>query len=135
MVSPAQRAQFDRLLDAVVDELPDELHGLLEQVPLIVEDEPSPKLLAELGMAADEDLCGLHDGIMLTERSVDDVLDAPEQIMLFRGPVMRLAGDGSEQLACQRLETLEHEIRVTVLHEIGHHFGLDESDLARLGYD
>ena len=130
MLSPPQRRRFDRLLDQVVSELPEHLMELLEEVPVVVEDEPSRKLKRELGLEDDEDLCGLHSGVALTQRSVERSGDLPSQIMLFRGPIMRQAAERDEP----SLEALEQEIRITLHHEIGHHFGLGEDDLEQLGY-
>lgn len=121
------------MLEAILDGLPDHLHALLEELPLIVEDEPSGQLLADLEMDRRQtDLCGLHWGVALTHRSVWQSGEFPDRIMLFRGPIIRLArheaglDDFPQQLARQ--------IRITLLHEIGHHFGLDEDDLSELGY-
>jgi predicted Zn-dependent protease with MMP-like domain len=110
--------------------LPDELRSLLEETPVIVEDAPDPHLLAEMGLDPDEDvLCGLHTGVPLTERSADDAA-MPDVIHLFReGIIDEAGGRGADESAIQR------EIRTTLLHEIGHHFGLDEDDLLALGYD
>ena len=129
MISSAQRHRFDTILDKLVDELPDQLHALLEEVPLIVEDEPSDDVLEDMGIDPDDDttdLCGLHWGVPLTRRSVEHSGGLPDQMMLFRGPIFRAAGH-------KRFE-LERQIRITLLHEIGHHFGLDEDDLEKLGY-
>lgn len=126
-----QRERFDRLLENVLDDLPPALHELLERAPLIVEDAASAELLAELGLPDDRDaLCGLHSGTPLTERSVLDVPDLPETIHLFREGVLAQAGGWR---AGDR--AIQAEIRITILHEIGHHFGLEEEDLEALGYD
>lgn len=129
MLSDRQRDAFDTILERVIAELPPELQALLEEVPLIVDDEPSDKLLAEMGIGPDDDLLGLHSGIPLTERSVMHSGEEPEHLMMFRGPILRMVrstgGDRRE---------LERQIRITLLHEMGHHFGLDEDDLERLGY-
>ena len=88
-------------------------------------------LLEELGMGEDEDLCGLHTGTPLTERGATFDLDFPDRLMLFRGPIMDQAGfpdDGGTE------DDLRREIHITLLHELGHHFGLGEEDLERLGY-
>ena len=126
MLSPRQREMFDAILDRQVAQLPPALHELLEEVPLIVEDEPSDELLDEVLGEEDADLCGLHHGIALTDRSVEHSGTLPDRMMLFRGPILRLAGHSWSEL--------ERQIRITLLHEIGHHFGLDEDDLDRLGY-
>lgn len=129
-MTPEQREHFDALLEAVLAALPPRLHELLDEAPVIVEDKPSLQLRAELNMNdADEYLCGLHSGTPLTERSVSHGHDLPETIHLFRNGIVTAAGGwhaGDEAVA--------EEISVTLLHEIGHHFGLDEDDLERLGY-
>ncbi len=127
----AERKQFDGLLETILHDLPPQLHDLLEEVPLIVEDHPSPALIDELDLTFRDDLCGLHDGIPLTHRSVNDSGHLPEQIMLFREGIWSTA----QQLAGRFPHNLHEQIQITLLHEIGHHFGLDEDDLAKLGYD
>lgn len=139
----AERERFDALLEDVLDSLPPALHRLLDEAPLIVEDEPSEKLLRELGMEHDEDapyLCGLHSGTPLTERSVEQAIDLPEVIHLFRRGVIEQAGGWTPEIDDEGNEiggpdAIRREIEITVLHEIGHHFGLDEDDLAELGYE
>ena len=137
MISARDRDVFDELLDREIDALPATLLDLLERVPLIVDDEPSPGLLNNLGLESGDDLCGLHDGTPLTELSVDSPVEMPEQMMLFRGPIARLAGFGSQAGGRRDPEArreLRRQIHITLLHEIGHHFGLDEADLDALGY-
>lgn len=127
-----ERERFDLLLEEVLETLPPELVTRFEEVPLIVEDYPDPKLLAEMGLPPDEPLCGLHSGFMMTERSVEHDFRMPEEIHLYRRGIIELAG-GWEQPEGEDL--VYEEIHITLLHELGHHFGLDEDDLARLGYD
>ena len=125
-----RRDHFDELFEAVLASLPPRLHALLDEAPVILEDCPSATLLRELGMEeADDVLCGLHSGTPLTERSVSQGSDLPETIHLFREGIVDSAGGWEAGDAA-----VEHEIRVTLLHEIGHHFGLDEDDLEQLGY-
>lgn len=127
MLSALQRRRFDALLEAQIASLPEHLQTLLEEVPLIVEDEPSPTELDEMGLdPAVTDLCGLHWGVPLTQRSVQHSGTLPDRMMLFRGPILRVAG--------RRHQELERQVRITLLHEIGHHFGLDEAELDALGY-
>ena len=121
-----ERRRFDEVLETVLAALPQRLHALLEESPVIVEDRPSARLLQELKLSSDDLLCGLHSGTPLTERSVEHSPELPETIHLFREGILELAGDWS---------LLQREIRITLLHEIGHHFGLEEDDLAELGYE
>jgi len=134
-MNPTSRQQFDDMLQSILDELPEHLHALLEEVPLIVEDEPSSLLLAEMDMDRSQDeLCGLHWGVALTDRSVQESGQLPDRLMLFRGPIMRLAREEASESQGDFHEHLLEQIRITLLHEIGHHFGLDEDDLEALGY-
>lgn len=134
-----ERETFDGLLEEHLASLPEHIVGWLEEVPLIVEDEPDPALLWSVGMnpeAPDEDLCGLHSGVPLTERSVEASGEVPDEIRMFRGPILRLSGWSwpAGGYARGKLSALDAEIRITLLHELGHHFGLDEDDLEALGY-
>jgi predicted Zn-dependent protease with MMP-like domain len=136
-MTPADRERFDRLLESVLDELPDELHALLDEAPLVVEDHPPPELLRALGLPDNEDLCGLHEGVSRTERSIEQPA-LPDVITLFRRGIIDLAGgwepSGSDADSPGGEAAIRDEILVTLLHELGHHFGLDEDDLERLGY-
>lgn len=141
----AQRNRFDAILESVLDVLPDRVHELLGEIPLIVEDQPSDDLIRLLAREAGEDeehalahmpdeLCGLHTGVALTERSVEATPELPDHIQVFRRGIVSMAGgwtgeDGDND------DAIAEEIRITILHEIGHHFGLDEDDLYELGYD
>ena len=136
-MSPAERARFDALLERVLDELPAPLRALLDESPLVVEDRPSPATLQAMGLPEDDELCGLHEGLARTERSVESP-QLPDVITLFRRGIVDLAGgwrqrdDQGERVGGD--EAVLREIRITLLHEMGHHFGLDEDDLERLGY-
>ena len=121
-----ERRLFDDVLETVLEALPPRFQALLAAAPVIVEDRPSARLLGELGLGPDDLLCGLHSGTPVTERSVEQITELPETIHLFREGILDLAGDWDQ---------LHREIRITLLHEIGHHFGLDEDDLAELGYE
>ncbi len=130
MTSVNEREQFDQYLEKLIAALPPDVRELLEEVPLIVEDEPSPKLLKEMGIEVrlgESDLCGLHSGVPLDERSVMSQSEGLEQIYLFRGPIFRLAD--------WRPKGVEKQIRITLLHELAHRFGFDEEELKALGYD
>jgi len=137
-VPDAERDRFDALVEEALGELPDALHALLAEVPLVVIDEPTDDMLRDMGLDADarDELCGLHTGVPDTERGIDDAMVLPGDIHLFRRGIIAHAGgwgrvdwddrDGEDRVY--------EEILVTLLHEIGHQFGLDEDDLDRLGY-
>ena len=135
-----ERARFDALFESVLSELPAELHAMIEEVPVVLEDHPPAGLLRDMGLDPDDraGLCGLHSGVPLTERNAAPE-GLPDVITLFREGILEEAGgwepwtddDGTELGGEDRIT---HEIRVTLLHEIGHHFGLGEEDLERLGF-
>lgn len=134
MLSDAERERFDTLLEKHLDVLPERFAAFLEEVPLVVEDRPSRELLEEIEISDGGDLCGLHSGVPLTERSVEDHATIPDQIMLFREPIFRMAHLAGRSSRARRDE-LDRQIRITLLHELGHHLGLDEDQLEELGYE
>jgi len=109
-------AAFEEHVRRVLDSLPDDLREAMSNVAVVVEEEN----------AEEPDLYGLYTGIALTERSSSYGGVLPDQIAIYRRPLEEDFGDDPEEL--------EHEIRVTVLHEIGHHFGIDEDRLRELGW-
>ena len=146
-MTPPEQERFDRLLEDAIATLPPRIHALLDEIALVVLDRPTPELLAELrkdGLLQNEDgsesdgsdLCGLHTGTGLTERPFDDTGMLPDQIHLFREGIVSLAFEEGELTwdSVEADEAVYEEIRVTLLHEIGHHFGLEEDDLEDLGY-
>jgi predicted Zn-dependent protease with MMP-like domain len=127
----APRDRFDALLEEVLAALPAELHRLLEEVPVVVEDAATREDLRRVGVRGRATLCGLYTGIPLTRRSVDHSGTLPDVIRIFRRGILSAAADRRGHVTDA---ALRRQIRVTVLHEIGHHFGLGEEDLRRYGY-
>jgi predicted Zn-dependent protease with MMP-like domain len=125
------RRRFDELLERVLAELPPMIHELIDRVPLHVEDYPSQLVMEETGARYREDLCGLYTGIPLTERSVMQSGTLPDVVTIYREGILAAAADRDGRVRNSRLL---REIRVTVLHELGHHHGLSEDDLRELGY-
>jgi predicted Zn-dependent protease with MMP-like domain len=130
-LNPRLRHRFDALLEQVLAGLPEELRKLLDEVPVVVEDEPCEEVLDDVGVEEDDDLFGVHRGIPLTERSVEHSGTLPETITIYRRGILDAATDRRGRI---HDDALRRQIRITVLHEIGHHFGLKEEDLRRLGY-
>ena len=114
-----------QLVERALADLPPRFAKALEELTIVIQDRPSRKLLRNLGMEDDELLLGLHTGRPITERSVEDSGAMPDQILIFQEDC-ELASDSEEELI--------KEVRTTVLHELGHHFGLSEEDLDHLGY-
>jgi predicted Zn-dependent protease with MMP-like domain len=113
------RAAFERLVEEALDGLPEEFAELLENVAVVVEEEPDPAVLAELGMDPEEELLGLYLGIPLPARDTQ-YQALPDQVAIYRGPVLRVCGSRREVV---------REVRDTVVHELGHYFGLDDEEM------
>ena len=111
--------EFEQLVEQALGELPERFASLLDNVAIVVEEEPSDEDLELLDEDADE-LLGIYRGVPITERSYDS-LRLPDQIAIFRGPILRVARSRGDAV---------HEIRDTVIHELGHYFGLDDDDMA-----
>jgi predicted Zn-dependent protease with MMP-like domain len=111
------------MVQRVVDTLPPNVQELLEGVAVVVQDEPDQSQLTDLEHREETELFGLYQGVPMIERSSGySVL--PDRITIFAGPLSRAFSS--------RLD-LEEEIRITVLHELGHHLGFDEDGLDALG--
>jgi predicted Zn-dependent protease with MMP-like domain len=136
VLSQTIRDRFDALLEEAIAQLPPAVRALLDEVPVVALDRPTPEMLRELGVdPKNEDaaleFCGLHTGVAATERAVDRSGELPSEIHLFREGILDLAG-GFDQPDAD--DVVYEEIMVTLLHEIGHEFGLSEDDLDQLGY-
>jgi predicted Zn-dependent protease with MMP-like domain len=118
--------EFDAIATQAIERIPEELREFLENVVISVQKEPSRDLLIEMGMDPDEDtLLGLYQGVALTDRSATDPPLYPDTIFLYQEPIEEM---------CDTVEEIEEEIEITVVHEIAHHFGIDEDRLSELGY-
>ena len=124
---PASRHQrFDRLVDRAVARIPQPFRAALDEIALVIDDEPSPEQLRENGLEADETLYGLYEGVPLDEWGGDWV-PVPTRIVLFRLPLEEDFPDPDD---------LADEVRITILHELAHHLGIEDEDrLAELGID
>jgi predicted Zn-dependent protease with MMP-like domain len=129
---PQERERFDQQLQQVLDTLPAQVHDLLEQVPLHVEDYPSPQVMAELGVEYRDELCGLYTGIPLGQRSIAHSGNLPDVVTIYREGILATAADSRGRVRPTRLRS---QIRITILHELAHYHGLTEKDLEELGYD
>lgn len=126
------RQWFDSLLEEVLQEMPPLVHQLLEQVPLHVEDHPPPHVLREHGVRFRDELCGRYTGIPLTQKSVEHSGALPDVVTIYREGILAAAADRYGRVTPNRLRK---QIRITILHELGHHHGLSEEDLRELGYE
>ena len=121
------RERFEELVARALSLLPREFEEHMQNVSVVIKPRPGPELLASVGADPGDPhdtLFGLYEGIPLTERRHDDLL-LPDQITIFREPLLEY---------CESEEEVVDEVRITVLHEIGHFFGMDEKRLDELGY-
>ena len=119
--------EFEGAVQDALDSIPDEFLDELENVAIVVADEPEMDDYEGDGLFTEEgELLGLYDGIALTERdSGYGAGDCPDTITIFKGPHERLSGGKAEIL---------EEVRRTVVHEIAHYFGMDEDQVDDMGY-
>ncbi|RPK61796.1 Possibl zinc metallo-peptidase [Streptomyces sp. ADI96-02] len=110
------REQFEELVSQALDRIPPELTRLMDNVAVFVEDEPDP---------GDPDLLGLYEGTPLTDRGEWYAGVLPDRITIYRGPTLRM---------CESEDDVVAETEITVVHEIAHHFGIDDDRLHALGY-
>lgn len=120
----ARHLRYHLLVQRVVNTLPREVQELLEDVAIVVQEEPDAAQLRESDLVDDDELFGLYQGIPRTERGSGYTLVTPDRITIFAGPLSR---------NCDSRRELEEEIRTTVLHELGHHLGYGEDGLEALG--
>jgi predicted Zn-dependent protease with MMP-like domain len=107
--------EFEELVAEALDGLPPEIARLMNNVALFVEDE----------LADEPELLGLYEGIPLTERGSAYVMAMPDRITVYRLPTLRISADADE---------VREQVQITVVHEIAHHFGIDDDRLHDLGY-
>jgi predicted Zn-dependent protease with MMP-like domain len=114
---------FERLVEEALDSLPPDIAARMENVEVVIEDEPPLDAIA--GLPRGSTLLGLYHGIPLTQRGMyyDRVL--PDKISIYRGPIERMAGTP---------RGIREQVRKTVIHEIAHHFGIDDTRLRELGW-
>ncbi|MDG9702419.1 metallopeptidase family protein [Streptomyces sp. DH37] len=114
------REEFEELVAEALDRIPPELTRLMDNVAVFVEDEPP---------AEDPELLGLYEGTPLTERGEWYAGVLPDRITIYRGPTLRMCErDGGDR------GMVVEEVEITVVHEIAHHFGIDDERLHDLGY-
>ncbi|MBU2663509.1 metallopeptidase family protein [Actinoplanes bogorensis] len=109
------RERFEELVGEALDEVPAELLKVMDNVVIVVEDDPPES----------EDLLGLYEGTALTERGWDYAGVLPDRITIFRNPTLRV---------CDTETDVIDEVAITVVHEIAHHFGIDDHKLHELGW-
>ena len=117
--------EFADLVDEALADLPAELGRYLDGVAIDIEPMPDRETARSVGLRSRRHLLGLYVGVPLTQRSVEQLARLPDRIVIYRDNILR---------ACRTRQQVVDQVRTTVLHEVGHHFGLDELDLDQLGY-
>jgi predicted Zn-dependent protease with MMP-like domain len=118
------QAAFEELVSEALDSLPDEVLGWLDNVAIVVAGWPTPEQLAQAGLKQGGLLLGLYVGVPKTHRGFTYGETMPDKIVIFQGPIERV---------CRTPAQIRRQVRTTVLHEIGHHLGLDEGELRAAG--
>lgn len=122
-VERIKRRTFERLVFRSLASLPPHIAAMLDNVEVVVEDEPTSEQIGRRG--DDEDtLFGLYEGIPLTQRGSGYSMVLPDKVTVFRGPLER---------ACSSTAEMARQVRITVIHELAHHLGFDEDRLEELG--
>ncbi len=125
-MSRLSRAEFERLVARAVESLPPRFLARLENVDIVVEDEPTDEDLDLAGIEPGGTLLGLYHGVPQSERGSWYGSMLPDRIVIYQRPI---------EAAARNRREIQREIRITLLHEIGHHFGLGEDELANAGYE
>jgi predicted Zn-dependent protease with MMP-like domain len=122
--APPSADEIEAIARAALERLPEPFRNSLGDVVLLVREFAEESVLRDLGIDDPFDLSGLHEGIPLTERSVEHSGTLPERIFLYRRPILDEWAAGEE--------TLEHLVTHVLIHEVGHHFGLSDDDIHAL---
>ncbi len=130
MTRPARRRrftreEFDTLVEEALESLPPALRERISNVVIVTENAPSPALLRRQGVPRGDTLLGLYEGIPLTQRTSHYGNVVPDKITLFKAPIEAAAG--------YQADRIREQVRRTVIHELAHHFGIDDDRLEELG--
>jgi predicted Zn-dependent protease with MMP-like domain len=108
-----ERPDFEAIVRDAVESLPHEFHHVLENVAIVIEEEPDPV------DAAGDELFGLYQGVPLNERG-SGYTGLPDQVFIYRGPIER---------SCHSAQDIAAEVRDTLIHELGHHMGMSDDEM------
>jgi predicted Zn-dependent protease with MMP-like domain len=118
-----ERKQFEQLVAEALASIPRRFRGAMKNIAIVVEDEPSAALLDEMEIEPPDTLLGLYQGTPLTERTWSYGNTLPDRVLIFQGPHERDAEDEDDLIVA---------IGETLIHEIGHYFGLSEEEIQEI---
>jgi predicted Zn-dependent protease with MMP-like domain len=118
-----KRELFERLVADALATIPRRFRAAMANLAIVVEDEPSSELLGEMEIEPPDTLLGLYQGVPLTERRWDYGNALPDRILLFQGPLERESEDEDDLIVA---------IGETLIHEVGHYFGLSEEEIEEI---
>ena len=119
-------ARFEQLVEEALKDLPKEFVERLDNITIIVQDFAAPDQLAKVNLSNPHHLLGLYEGIALTNRPLGYAGAMPDRISIFRVPIEEMSRDD---------EAIKAQVRQTVMHELGHYFGMSERELRELDMD
>lgn len=119
------RDEFGVLVDRALDSIPPAFEQYMEGLAIDIEDQPDEQTLEEMGIEDPYELLGLYRGVPLTDRSVEWTVRMPDSIVVYQRNIERV---------CRTRKEIIDQVRKTILHEVGHHFGMDEDELDEKGY-
>ncbi len=118
-----ERSQFERRVAEALASIPRRFRDALQNIAIVVEDEPAADLLDEMGIEPPDTLLGVYQGVPLTERRWDHGNTLPDRVVIFQGPHERESEDEDDLVVA---------IGETLIHEIGHYFGLSEEEIEHI---
>lgn len=121
------RQRFEEIAEDAFDHMPDELKQRVENVQVVVEDYPTPEQLKRVRLKSRQQLLGLYEGVPLSHRGIwyGSAPTLPDRISLFQANI---------EAVCSTEDEVEEKIRDVLIHEIAHHFGMDEQQIRKAGY-
>lgn len=114
------RARFRQLVDEALETIPENFREAMHNIAIVIEDEPTPDLLEEVGVEPPDTLFGLYQGTPLPERQWAHGNTLPDKITLFQGPIEDESDDEDDMIVA---------IGETLIHELGHYFGMTEDEI------
>ena len=118
-----RRDEFTRLVEEALNDIPRRFREAMTNIAIVVEDDPAPDVLAEMEIEPPDSLYGLYQGTPLTERSWSHGNDLPDRISLYQNPIQEDSEDHEDVIVC---------VAETLIHEIGHYFGLSEEEIEEI---